>query len=88
MLCTPYSCAMLRLVVDVDLHDFVEPLRIAAIVSTIGDTCRQGPHHGAQKSTITGSSLCSTSASHCAVVTDGTSSTGSSGTGSSGRSPA
>jgi hypothetical protein len=53
-------------------------LRIAAMVSTIGDTCRHGPHHGAQKSTITGSSLRSTSASHCAVVTDGTSSTGAS----------
>ena len=47
----------LRLVVDVDLHTLYEPWRIAAIVSTTGETWRHGPHHGAQKSTITGRSL-------------------------------
>ena len=33
-----------------------------AIFSTIGDTMRHGPHQGAQKSTMTGSELCSTTA--------------------------
>src|SRR5204862_6186 len=45
------------------------PSRIAAICSTIGDTCRHGPHHGAQKSTMTGKSLRRTSFSKVAVVT-------------------
>src|SRR5215204_735187 len=43
------------------------PSRMAAICSTIGDTCRHGPHHGAQKSTITGTSLRRTSFSNVAV---------------------
>ena len=42
----------------------------AAISSRIGATCRHGPHHSAQKSTITGLSLLRTSASKVASVTD------------------
>src|SRR5262245_56547615 len=39
------------------------------ISSRIGETCRHGPHHGAQKSTTTGRSLWSTSASKLSSVT-------------------
>ena len=43
--------------------------RSPAISSTTGDTRRHGPHHGAQKSTRTGSSDSSTSASKLLSVT-------------------
>src|SRR5439155_1327278 len=45
------------------------PLYSSASSSTIGATMRQGPHHGAQKSTRTGSWFFSTSWSHSASVT-------------------
>src|SRR5260370_37307932 len=48
------------------LTSFSLPGRSVAIFSTIGDTIRQGPHHGAQKSTSTGSVLCSTTAEYSA----------------------
>src|SRR6202521_6088852 len=38
------------------------PGRSVAIFSTMGDTIRQGPHQGAQKSTRTGNELSSTTA--------------------------
>src|ERR1700694_2876232 len=38
------------------------PGRSVAIFSTMGDTIRQGPHQGAQKSTRSGNELCSTTA--------------------------
>ncbi len=44
------------------LASLSRPGSSVAIVSTIGETMRQGPHHGAQKSTSTGSELCSTTA--------------------------
>ena len=40
-----------------------------AISSSTGATILQGPHHSAQKSTSTGLSLCSTSATKLASVT-------------------
>ena len=43
-------------------------LRSAATSSTMGDSIRQGPHQLAQKSSRTGFSLCSTSASKFALV--------------------
>src|SRR5436190_18389768 len=46
------------------------PAFSAAISSRIGETARHGPHHSAQKSTRTGLSLASTSASKVASVTD------------------
>src|SRR5260370_32497772 len=42
------------------LTSLSRPGRSFAICSTAGDTIRQGPHHGAQKSTSTGTVLCST----------------------------
>src|ERR1700694_4037049 len=48
------------------LTSFSLPGRSVAIFSTVGDTIRQGPHHGAQKSTSTGSALCSTTAGYSA----------------------
>ena len=44
------------------LTSLSRPGRSVAICSTMGDTIRQGPHQGAQKSTSTGSVLCSTTA--------------------------
>src|SRR3712207_6080947 len=46
------------------------PERSSAIWSRIGETMWQGPHQGAQKSTITGCSLPSTSVSNWLVVTE------------------
>ena len=72
------------LLVDVHLDDLVGALahhRRSARRSVT--PARHGPHHGAQKSTITGTSLRSTSASKVAVVTAFTGpSGGGSGTGS------
>src|ERR1700674_1446227 len=48
------------------LTSFSLPGRSVAILSTTGDTIRHGPHHGAQKSTSTGSVLCSTTAGYSA----------------------
>src|SRR4029077_8668960 len=48
------------------LTSFSLPGRSVAIFSTVGDTIRQGPHQGAQKSTSTGSALCSTTAEYSA----------------------
>src|SRR3981189_2795045 len=48
------------------LTSFTLPGSSAAIFSTIGETIRQGPHHGAQKSTRTGNVLCSTIAGNSA----------------------
>ena len=89
MLCTSYSCASAGSSSMFTFTTLYAPFRIAAICSTIGPTWRHGPHHGAQKSTITGSALCSTSVGNVAVVTAFTGpSGGSSGTGSLGFSPA
>src|SRR5579871_3601604 len=41
----------------------------SASASSTGWTARQGPHHGAQKSTTTGLSACRTSASNVSSVT-------------------
>src|SRR6266567_967701 len=46
------------------------PAYSAAIASSTGPTWRQGPHHGAQYSTMTGRGLDRTSASKLASVTD------------------
>src|ERR1700736_4376407 len=48
------------------LTSFSLPGRSVAILSTTGDTIRHGPHHGAEKSTSTGSVLCSTTAGYSA----------------------
>src|SRR5262249_10554853 len=47
---------------------FTLPANCAASRSMIGDSMRQGPHHGAQKSTTTGLSDLRTSASQLAEV--------------------
>src|SRR2546423_13641128 len=44
------------------LTSLSRPGSSVAIFSTMGDTMRQGPHQGAQKSTRTGNELCSTTA--------------------------
>src|SRR3989442_3911016 len=44
------------------LTSLSRPGSSVAIFLTMGDTMRQGPHQGAQKSTMTGSELCSTTA--------------------------
>src|SRR5918911_989835 len=46
------------------------PDRSSAIFSSTGATAWHGPHHSAQKSTITGCSLCKTSWSKVCVVTE------------------
>jgi hypothetical protein len=46
----------------------ISSARSSAICSRMGETARQGPHHSAQKSTITGVSLASTSVSNWEVV--------------------
>ena len=43
------------------------PACLAATFASSGATMRQGPHHGAQKSTTTGRSLCVTAASKLAA---------------------
>src|SRR5918998_4366082 len=48
------------------------PPYLAASLSTSGATMRHGPHHSAQKSTITGLSFWSTSLSNVASVTSRT----------------
>src|SRR5436190_737049 len=89
MLWTSNCCAIAGSSSMLILTTLYAPSRIAAICSTIGDTCRHGPHHGAQKSTMTGKSLRRTSFSKVAVVTAFTGpSGGGSGIGSDGRSPA
>jgi hypothetical protein len=47
----------------------IRPARSAAICSSTGPTVRQGPHHGAQKSTNTGMGQASTSCSQLLSVT-------------------
>src|ERR671910_2696386 len=54
------------------LRTSTTPAYLAASFSISGATMRHGPHHSAQKSTITGFSLWSTSASNVASVTSGT----------------
>jgi hypothetical protein len=46
----------------------ISSARSSAICSRMGETARHGPHHSAQKSTITGVSLPSTSVSNWDVV--------------------
>src|SRR5258708_23930559 len=48
------------------LTSLSRPGRSVAICSTMGETIRQGPHHGAQKSPSTGNVLCSTTAGNSA----------------------
>src|SRR5712691_4156780 len=50
------------------LTSLSRPGRSVAICSTMGETIRQGPHHGAQKSTSTGKVLCSTTAGNSASL--------------------
>src|ERR671918_1976388 len=54
------------------LRTSTTPAYLAASFSISGATMRHGPHHSAQKSTTTGLSLWSTSASNVASVTSGT----------------
>src|SRR5918994_6949073 len=54
------------------LRTSTTPAYLAASFSISGATMRHGPHHSAQKSTITGLSLPSTSVSNVASVTSGT----------------
>src|SRR5436305_6501301 len=54
------------------LTTFSSPSRSLAISSTTGATIRHGPHHGAQKSTRTGTSDSMTSAGKLLWVTSGT----------------
>src|SRR5688572_840788 len=54
------------------LRTSTTPAYLAASFSISGATMRHGPHHSAQKSTITGLSLPSTSVSKVASVTSGT----------------
>src|SRR5436190_5175707 len=51
------------------LTSFRSPLRSSTILSSTGSTAWQGPHHSAQKSTMTGLSLWSTSCSKLCSVT-------------------
>src|SRR4051812_44947946 len=57
------------------LANFTRPSCSAASSVRIGSTARQGPHHGAQKSTTTGVEDCRTSCSKVASVSSSTRST-------------
>src|SRR5262245_41065085 len=50
------------------LPTLARPANWSAILSIVGPSCRQGPHQGAQKSTTTGLSLCSTSCAQLSLV--------------------
>ena len=54
-----------------NLKTLIFPSKSFEISSTTGATILHGPHHGAQKSTNTGRSLCSTSLSNEESVTAG-----------------
>src|SRR3954447_338585 len=57
------------------LANLTRPSCSAASSVRIGSTARQGPHHGAQKSTTTGVEECRTSCSKVASVSSSTRST-------------
>src|SRR5687767_8948000 len=65
----PYSAAMAGLSSTLTLTTFTFSLYSTEISSRMGDSLRQGPHHSAQKSTITGLSAASTSVLKLASVT-------------------
>src|SRR6185295_12892762 len=67
--CTPYFIAISWLSSTFSLATLTLPVIVRPICSTAGPTILHGPHHSAQKSTNTGRSDLSTSASHDFVVT-------------------
>src|SRR3990172_5532170 len=69
MLRMPYLDAVWMLSSVLSLTNLTRPLYSSASSSTRGETMRQGPHQGAQKSTSTGRSLSSTWASQSLSVT-------------------
>src|SRR5438105_2580925 len=62
----PNRCERLGAVSVLILTSFSRPGLCCAICSTIGETTRQGPHQGAQKSISTGRALSSTTAAYSA----------------------
>src|ERR1700704_4970736 len=58
----PKRCERFGALSVLTLTSLILPGMSLAICSTTGETTRQGPHQGAQKSTSTGSVLCSTTA--------------------------
>src|SRR5687768_4507491 len=69
MLRMPYLAAVRGLSSVFSLRNSTLPSYSSASSSTIGATMRQGPHHGAQKSTSTGLSAWRTSSSQLVSVT-------------------
>src|SRR5436309_13288601 len=72
MLTTPNLVATSGLSSTLSLPTLTLPAYCSASLSMVGPRARHGPHQGAQKSTTTGVSLCSTSFSQLASVNSST----------------
>lgn len=75
MLLTPYFPGVAGDSSVFSLKNFSFPVYCCASSLTMGSIILQGPHHGAQKSTTTGSSALSTRDSHVESFTIGTATT-------------
>ena len=65
---TPYRAATSGVSSTLVFTNLMRPPYCSARASTSGDTMRHGPHHGAQKSTTTGSEAASTSSAKAVSV--------------------